>query len=98
MSPQVFDIIIACIVAVVFLMVVRTVARLIENRHRSPAALPELGHLHERLARIEQIVETTALEVERSAEANRFVAKLLAERPVVAPLRVPSAERVITPH
>jgi hypothetical protein len=33
-----------------------------------------------RLERIEQIVETTAVEVERLAESNRFVAKLLAER------------------
>jgi hypothetical protein len=33
-----------------------------------------------RLERIEQIVDTTAIEVERLAESNRFVAKLLAQR------------------
>jgi len=32
------------------------------------------------LERIEQTVDATALEVERLAEANRFVAKLLAEK------------------
>jgi hypothetical protein len=33
-----------------------------------------------RLERIEQTVESTAIEVERIAEGNRFVSKLLAER------------------
>jgi hypothetical protein len=33
-----------------------------------------------RLVRIEQIVESTAVEVERIAEAQRFTAKLLAEQ------------------
>jgi len=33
-----------------------------------------------RLERIEQTVEATAVEVERLAESNRFVARLLAER------------------
>lgn len=32
------------------------------------------------MARIEQIVETTAVEVERVSEAQRFTAKVLAER------------------
>ena len=33
-----------------------------------------------RLERIEQIVDTVAVEVERLAETNRFVTKLLAEK------------------
>ena len=33
-----------------------------------------------RLERIEQIIDTTAIEVERIAESNRFVAKLLAQK------------------
>jgi hypothetical protein len=53
------------------------------------------------LARIEQIVESTAVEVERVAEANRFMSKLLAERSadrgIEASVPRPSA-RVITPH
>ena len=36
--------------------------------------------LTQRLERIEQAVETTAIEVERMAEANRFLTKLLAEK------------------
>jgi hypothetical protein len=54
--------------------------------------------LTERLERIEMMVETTAIEVERIAEANRFMAKLLSERhaTVIPPAKSP--ERVITPH
>jgi len=51
-----------------------------------------------RLERIEQVVEVTAVEVERLAEANRFLAKLLAERTTpIGPAAKPP-ERVITPH
>ena len=46
---------------------------------RRPEALPNEEVLR-RLERIEQIVDTTSIEVERLAESNRFVAKLLAER------------------
>jgi len=50
-----------------------------------------------RLEAIEQIVEATAIEVERISEANRFMSKLLAERGGMGePVRRP--ERVITPH
>jgi hypothetical protein len=53
--------------------------------------------LSERLDRIDSAVESTSIEVERIAEANRFIAKLLAERSGAASL--PSRpERVITPH
>jgi hypothetical protein len=49
--------------------------------------------LSERLDRIDSAVESTSIEVERIAEANRFIA----ERPGAASL--PSRpERVITPH
>ena len=53
--------------------------------------------LRERLDRIEQAVETTALEVERISEANRFMSKLLSDRGgAVNPASRP--ERVITPQ
>ena len=75
--------------------------RFIELRHeRLRQTRPEaFTSLAERLDRIENAVETTALEVERIAEANRFMAKLLAERSM-APAPPPAArsERVITPH
>jgi hypothetical protein len=50
-----------------------------------------------RLQRIELAIDATAIEVERGSEANRFMAKLLAER--AGPAALPkSPERVITPH
>jgi hypothetical protein len=64
----------------------------------SPATNPVL---EARLARIEEAVETIAIEVERMGEGQRFVTKLLAER---SPLdtqreRPPSSGyRVTTPH
>ncbi len=75
--------------------------RLIELRHeRSRQTRPDaFASLSERLDRIENAVETTALEVERIAEANRFMAKLLAERGAASPVPPPArSERVITPH
>ena len=57
-----------------------------------------------RLQRIEQTVESIALEVERIGEAQRFTTKLLAEREPVAgriPSGAPAARRevgTVTPH
>ena len=52
---------------------------------------------HDRLKRIEQIVEASALEMERMAEGQRYATKLLAERGTG-----PSVERsvspIVTPH
>lgn len=46
---------------------------------------------------MQAMLESTALEVERTGEANRFVAKLLAERAGM-PSPTVKSERVITPH
>lgn len=57
--------------------------------------------LEERLARIEEAVETIAVEVERLGEGQRFVSKLLAERSALEQQRdrAPgSGPRVTTPH
>ena len=51
-----------------------------------------------RLERIEQVVEVTAIEVERLAEANRYLAKLLADRNTTIGSAGKPPERVITPH
>lgn len=70
--------------------------RVLELKHerRLPIAVDEL---QERLHRIELAVDSTAIEIERISEANRFMTKLLAERAgVVSP--VAKLERVITPH
>ena len=83
-------------VAGTFASVLKVVSRYLESRRQAPGGAA-LAAVHERLARIEQIVETTAVEVERIAEANRYLAKVLAERgaPAIPPQR---SERVITPH
>ena len=82
---------------------IRAFVRYLEIRKQNNPAIAsaEMHEMQERLARIEAVVETTAIEVERIAEANRFMSKLLAERTVTtAPIlaRVNQPERVITPH
>jgi hypothetical protein len=54
----------------------------------------------ERMTRLEQAVESIALEVERISEGQRFTTKLLADRAQADPLRVSPAEpiRHTTPH
>src|SRR5689334_6617486 len=75
----------------------RFIRRFLELRHERQLRAPA-DDLAERLARIESTVEATALEVERVAEANRFVAKVLSER-VAPPAPLSGApERLITPH
>jgi hypothetical protein len=67
------------------------------NRKALQPQLP--AELTERIARIEQIVETTAVEVERVSEAQRFTARVLADR--AAPGGLPPSHahgRVNTPH
>jgi hypothetical protein len=75
----------------------RFVRRILEMRHERLLRTPPADVMN-RLDRIEMMVETTAVEVERIAEANRFVAKLLAERQGTAIPLPKTPERVITPH
>jgi hypothetical protein len=69
----------------------------LELRRRPLPPSAEIAGLYEHMTRIERTVEVTAVEVERIAEANRFIAKLLAERDSVS-IPAPRPERVITPH
>lgn len=39
----------------------------------------------QRLARVEQVVEATALEIERISEGQRFTTKLLSDRKTIGP-------------
>jgi hypothetical protein len=55
------------------------VSRQLSLRRMSSHALSG-EEIARRLERIEQTVDATAIEVERLAESNRFVVKLLAER------------------
>ena len=62
-------------------VVAKIVLALIQRRRGNPQ--PEQRTLDEiaaRLARLEQLTESTALEVERIGEGQRFTTKLLGER------------------
>src|SRR6478752_3642371 len=56
-----------------------------------------LDEMSQRLARIEQAVDATAVEVERISEAQRFTTKLLVEKGHQNPAES-SRAKVITPH
>ena len=62
--------------------VARAVARRVESRSVGRA---DLGEIRARLAAIETAVDSIAIEVERVAEAQRFVAQLQAGRSEGAP-------------
>jgi hypothetical protein len=53
--------------------------------------------LDARLERVEQTVESIAIEMERVSEGQRFVTRLLSERAQVPPAALPK-EREVTPH
>jgi len=57
--------------------IIRAISRRWERGGSVPTLPPDLTH---RLERIEQAVETVAIEVERMAEAQRFTAKLMVEQ------------------
>jgi len=79
-----------------FVASLRFVRQYLESRNDRRIAAPPPAQT-DRLERIEMIVEATAIEVERISEANRFLAKLLAER-TGSPTPPIRPERVITPH
>lgn len=82
----------------VFACCLQFVRRMFELRNDRLMNRPPESLVTERLERIEAIVETTALEVERISEANRFMSRLLAEGGRVAIPGAKQPERVITPH
>lgn len=72
---------------------VGAIALAFSARARAKLKAPlELGGLDARLERIEQTVESIAVEVERVSEAQRFTARLLAERREPVPAQLPVAE------
>ena len=56
---------------------------------RRSAALPELADVGQRLDRIEQAIETVAVEVERISEGQRYTARLMSE---LQAARIPAGE------
>lgn len=68
------------------------------GRKRPAAPASDTAALEARLTRIEQITESTAIEVERISESQRFMVNVFSQRPAdPAPLPKPGA-RVTTPH
>ena len=67
------------------------------NRKKPQPTVPAFEEVAQRLARMEQAIDATAVEVERISEAQRFTTKLLVERGHQAPLENARA-RVVTPH
>jgi regulator of sirC expression with transglutaminase-like and TPR domain len=66
------------------------------TRRKSKPETTSVDGLSVRLERMEQTIDSIAIEMERVSEAQRFTAKLLAERSDGSPVRPPG--RVITPH
>ena len=69
------------------------------NRRRplTSASIPALEEISQRLGRMEQALDATAVEVERISEAQRFTTKLLVEKGHQGPVESARA-RVVTPH
>ena len=83
---------------VAFAVSLQFLTRFLERKRLAQTPSRDVLALHQRLERIEQVVESTAIEVERIAEANRFMSKILVDRANVAIPRATQPERVITPH
>ena len=73
---------------------------IVERTNRLSRTLPRQTVDNDRLQRLEQAVDTIAVEVERLGEGQRFVTKLLMERSSeVHPTNAAAQRgRVITPH
>ena len=80
MGPGQFFITIVSLVSgtIILYPIMRAFGRRIENQSKPPA-LPPAAY-DARFDRLEQAVEAIAIEVERVAEGQRFVTKILAER------------------
>ena len=95
------------IVPIVFSIPAIVILVRMSYRHKEKMASLQGGspqrqtELEDRLERIEQAVDTIAVEMERIGEGQRFVTKLLAERPSAQQIEQksqPSRERTTTPH
>ncbi len=67
------------------------ISRRLWRRTVAPSAPPFDDKIAPRLDRLEQAVDAIAIEMERVSESQRFVAKVLAERPAPSPASAPDA-------
>ena len=78
--------------------VTKVALALIHRRRAGDANGATLAEIAQRLQRLEQGVDATAIEVERIAEGQRFTTKLLTERAAQAHAADQPRHRVNTPH
>ena len=84
--------VLGCVTAVILAVIKRRPQKLAEPEFRRM-----FGDISERLSQLDGSIEAIAVEVERVSEAQRFTAKVLAERH--GPPTVPDKNRgAITPH
>jgi hypothetical protein len=76
-------------VAVIAIPIARAYARRMDRGHGQPAVPPDVTA---RLERMEQAIDSIAIEVERISEGQRFTTKLLAERNNPASPDVPTRQ------
>jgi hypothetical protein len=78
--------------------VTKIVLSIVKGRRQvSAPAVPALEEIAQRLGRMEQALDATAVEVERISEAQRFTTKLLVEKGHQGAIENARA-RVVTPH
>jgi hypothetical protein len=94
------DILVPAFAFITLIVAMKTGARLYMARLELKRGVAQPGSDSQRIERIEQIVETMAIEIERISEGQRFTTKLLADRkPDEMPMAHPrDSERVVTPH
>jgi hypothetical protein len=73
------------------------------RRHGAAELTPHLDAIESRLGRLEQSIDSIAIEMERIAEAQRFTSKLLADQVPLKPAQIARAApqgdpRLTTPH
>ena len=86
-------ILVAFFVMIAIVAVGTPIARAFARRmDRRAAAAPELASVGERLDRIEQAIETVAVEVERISEGQRYTARLMSEMQPRQPERIPAGD------
>ena len=84
--PEVFIVPVVFIVFVVFPLTLAWIIRMLRRTPRAAAPVP--SEYAERLSRIEQAVETVAVEVERIGEGQRFMSRIFANPTTARQLEV----------
>lgn len=84
---------VVCVAVITFGVSVCMIAAALGARARAKLkGSPDLSKVDARLERIEQSLDSVAVEVERVSEAQRFTARILSERRDGAPAQLPAVE------